>query len=234
MTDRERERMERLEEMQRQKEMMKGMYKFQGLYFLILIFDLAVIYYLPLRDAIGGAFQSAFGPLIGFNFQYPVLTIALSGIITGVVTGVPRYYFTNWVRIGQAQKRAMAFRKAMNDAYKENSREKISKLRKMQQEHMMDQQKIQMSNQTPLIFLSFFTILIFVWLYYFLSNLKFPFVSLPWASNVDLNASATFFPNWIIISFISNLVVGYFVTMIIKYVDFSLKEMKYSREQIQA
>ena len=234
MTDRERERMERMEEMQRQKEMMKGMYKFQGLYFLILIFDLAVIYYLPLRDAIGGAFQTAFGPIIGFNYRYPVLTIALSGIITGIVTGIPRYYFTDWVKIGRAQKRQAAFRKAMNDAYRENSREKISKLRKMQQEHMMDQQKIQMSNQTPLIFLSFFTILIFVWLYYFLSKLKYPFVSMPWATSIDRNASATFFPNWIIISFISNMGVGYFVMMIIKYVDFSLKAMKYDREQIAA
>ncbi|MCL4349942.1 MAG: EMC3/TMCO1 family protein [Candidatus Thermoplasmatota archaeon] len=231
MTDKEKSRMERLEQMQKQKEMMKGMYKFQGLYFVILIFDLAVIYYLPLRDAIGGAFQTAFGPLIGFNFQYPVLTIALSGIITGVVTGIPRYYFTDWVRLGKVQKRSQAYSKALNQAYKESDRDKVNKLRKMQQEHMMDQQRIQMSSQTPLIFLSFFTILIFVWLYYFLSNLKFAFISLPWASNLDLNASFAVFPNWIIVSFISNLTVGYFVTMVIKYVDFSLKAMRFSQEQ---
>ena len=53
MTDKEKSRMERLEQMQKQKEMMKGMYKFQGLYFVILIFDLAVMGFGGANNSLG-------------------------------------------------------------------------------------------------------------------------------------------------------------------------------------
>ena len=83
------------------------------------------------------------------------------------------------------------------------------------------------SSTAPLIILSMFTLLIFVWLYFFLAHLSFPYVSFPWASNVNLNSVVGFFPSWIIISFISNMVVGYMITMIIKYIDFSYQLRKY-------
>ncbi len=222
----------KLEQLQRQKEMTKSLYKFQGLYFLVFIFSLVVIYVIPVRDAIGGAFQFILGPLIGFGYKYPVLTIALSGIITGLVSGIPRYFFTDWVKIGKSQIRQRAFSQAMSKAYKDNDRDRVNKLNKMRQEMMLEQQATQMASTTPLIFLSMFTLLIFVWLYYFLSNLKFSYVSFPWASNVNLNAIIGFFPSWIIISFISNIVVGYFITMVIKYVDFTYKIRKDEAEGI--
>ncbi|MHB1439578.1 MAG: DUF106 domain-containing protein [Cuniculiplasma sp.] len=216
-----------MDKMERQKEMQKKMLKFQGMYFLMFIFSLVVIYITPIRDAIGGVFQFALFPLIGFNYNFPVLTIALSGILTGIVSGIPRYFFTDWLKIGKAQNRSQAFRKAQNAAFKANDRDKINKLRKLQQESMMDQQMVQMSSTAPLIILSMFTLLIFVWLYFFLAHLTFPYVSFPWATNVDLNAVVGFFPSWIVISFISNMVVGYMITMVIKYVDFSYQLRKY-------
>jgi uncharacterized membrane protein (DUF106 family) len=216
-----------MERMARQKEMQKKMLKFQGMYFLMFIFSIVIIYVTAIRDAIGGVFQFALGPLIGFNYQYPVFTIALSGILTGIVSGIPRYFFTDWLKIGKAQNRAQAFRKAQNEAFRSNDRDKVNKLRKMQQESMMDQQMVQMSSTAPLIILSMFTLLIFVWLYFFLAHLSFPYVSFPWASNVNLNSVIGFFPSWIVISFISNMVVGYLITMVIKYIDFSYQLRKY-------
>jgi uncharacterized membrane protein (DUF106 family) len=230
MTD---NRIQDYDKMQRQKEMQKKMLKFQGMYFMMFIFSIVIIYITPIRDAIGGAFQFVLGPLIGFNYTTPVLTIALSGILTGIVSGIPRYFFTDWLKIGKTQNRAQAYRKAQNEAFKSNDRDRINKLRKMQQESMMDQQMVQMSSTAPLIILSMFTLLIFVWLYFFLAHLTFPYVSFPWATNVNLNADIAFFPSWIIISFISNMVVGYLITMVIKYVDFSYQIRKYEASVVR-
>lgn len=217
----------------RQKETQKKMLKFQGMYFGMFIFSIVIIYVVSIRDAIGGAFQFVLYPLIGFGYRYPVYTIAFSGILTGIVSGIPRYFFTDWLKVGKAQNRQMAYRKATNEAFRANDRDKMNKLRKMQQDSMMDQQMVQMSSTTPLIILSMFTLLIFVWLYFFLARLPYPYVSFPWASNVNLNAAVLFFPAWIIISFLSNMVVGYLITMIIKYIDFSYQIRKYESGQIQ-
>ncbi len=222
------------EKYMRQKEMQKKMLKFQGMYFGMFIFSIVIIYVTPIRNAIGSAFQFALYPLIGFGYRFPVYTIAFSGILTGIVSGIPRYFFTDWLKVGKAQNRQMAYRKASNEAFRSNDRDKINKLRKMQQESMMDQQFVQMSSTTPLIILSMFTLLIFVWLYFFLAHLTFSYVSFPWASNVNLNAVILFFPSWIIISFLSNMIVGYLITMIIKYIDFSYQLKKYQSTELSS
>ncbi|EQD39103.1 hypothetical protein B1B_15532, partial [mine drainage metagenome] len=98
---------------QKQKEMMKSLTQTQMLYFGIFIFSMVVIYLAPLRQAIGTALGSVLDPTIGFNFGLPVVTLVLSGVIIGVVTAVPRYIFTDWLKMGKAQSRTRAFSEAL-------------------------------------------------------------------------------------------------------------------------
>jgi uncharacterized membrane protein (DUF106 family) len=219
---------------QRQKEMMKTLTQTQLLYFGIFIFSMVVIYLAPLREAIGSALGTVLDPSIGFNFQYPVVTLVLSGVIIGVVTAVPRYIFTDWLKMGKAQSRTRAFSEALRKAYRENDQDKVKKLQKLRTEMTMEQQVVQMNNTKPLMFLSFFTILIFVWLFVFVYVMKFPYISTPWNPTVPLlGAFLGPMPYWVFLYFVSNLVIGYFITMLIKFVDFTYKAREIENREIQ-
>ena len=219
---------------QRQKEMMKTLTQTQLLYFGIFIFSMVVIYLAPLREAIGSALGTVLDPSIGFNFQYPVVTLVLSGVIIGVVTAVPRYIFTDWLKMGKAQSRTRAFSEALRKAYRENDQDKVKKLQKLRTEMTMEQQVVQMNNTKPLMFLSFFTILIFVWLFVFVYVMKFPYISTPWNPTVPLLGSFLGpMPYWVFLYFVSNLVIGYFITMLIKFVDFTYKAREIENRELQ-
>lgn len=219
---------------QRQKEMMKTLTQTQLLYFGIFIFSMVVIYLAPLRETIGSALGTVLDPSIGFNFQYPVVTLVLSGVIIGVVTAVPRYIFTDWLKMGKAQSRTRAFSEALRKAYRENDQDKVKKLQKLRTEMTMEQQVVQMNNTKPLMFLSFFTILIFVWLFVFVYVMKFPYISTPWNPTVPLlGAFLGPMPYWVFLYFVSNLVIGYFITMLIKFVDFTYKAREIENREIQ-
>ncbi len=219
---------------QRQKEMMKTLTQTQLLYFGIFIFSMVVIYLAPLREAIGSALGTVLDPSIGFNGQYPIITLVLSGVIIGVVTAVPRYIFTDWLKMGKAQSRTRAFSEALRKAYRENDQDKVKKLQKLRTEMTMEQQVVQMNNTKPLMFLSFFTILIFVWLFVFVYVMKFPYISTPWNPTVPLlGAFLGPMPYWVFLYFVSNLVIGYFITMLIKFVDFTYKAREIENREIQ-
>ena len=215
----------------KQKEMMKAMTQTQLLYFGVFIFSMVVLYVQSLRTLVGSAMGNILDPSIGFGFGLPVLTLVLSGVIIGVVTAVPRYLFTDWIKMGRAQSRTRAFSEALRKAYREGNQDKVKKLQKLRTEMTMEQQMVQMNNTRPLMFLSFFTILIFVWLYVFIYEVTFPYISAPWNSTIQITGSFLGpMPYWVFLYFVSNLVIGYMVTMLIKYADFSVKTREYEKK----
>lgn len=212
---------------------MKSGLKTQMIYLLSIVVYFIVLSNATLRTTIGNGLDVVFNPVIGFHLQWPVLTLMLAGIIIGVVTSIPRYFFTDWLRMGKAQNRMKAFSKVMREAYKSNQRDKIQKLRKMQMDITMEQQQVSMNTMKPLMIFSVVTYLIFIWLFSFIANLPYAIVAFPWNWNVNLNTHFyAYIYYWIIIYFLAVMVVGYFVTMVIKYVDFTykLRRMEYSTE----
>jgi uncharacterized membrane protein (DUF106 family) len=88
-----------------------------------------------------------------------------------------------------------------------------------------------MNQMKPLMVLSIFTFLIVIWLFYFISALPYQMISVPWSLNVNIATSHLWvFPAWIEVEFIASLVIGYFVSMIIKFFDFSYRLKKYQSE----
>ncbi|AKA47789.1 hypothetical protein IX51_00355 [uncultured archaeon] len=215
-----------------QEGMKKGL-QTQMLYMLSFFVYIIILSNTTLRTAIGNALDVVFSPLIGFNFDLPVLTLLLAGILIGVVTSIPRYFFTDWLKMGKAQNRMKAFSKTMREAYKSGQKDRIQKLRKMQMDVTMEQQQVSMNTMKPLMIFSVVTYLIFIWLFSFIANLPYAIVAFPWNWNVNLNTHFyAYIYYWIIIYFLAVMVVGYFVTMVIKYVDFTykLRRMEYSTE----
>lgn len=201
--------------------------RFQMMYFLVMILMLIVISNTTARDAIGSAANYVLGPAIGFHFTFPLMTIFLSGIIIGLITSIPRYFFTDWLRMGKMQLHTRAFSKAIRKAMASGQRDKIQKLRKKQMEVMAETQQITMNTMKPLMVLTVFTLLIWIWLDTFIYDLSYKLISFPWAYGVNISSSKVWImPSWIIIYLIANLVFGYFVTMVIKWVDFAYKLRK--------
>ncbi len=203
-------------------EAQKKLIRFQMIYLLISFSMLIIISEPALRIPIGNAANAVFGPTIGFNYRLPLLTLVIAGIMIGLVTSIPRYFFTDWMRYGRTQARSRAYSQAIREAYKTQQRDRIQKLNKMRMEMTMEQQQLQMQTMKPLMVLTILTIFIFIWLDVFIYSLPYSIVSFPWAKDV-LITSSFLFPVWIFIYFLASLVIGYFATMLIKYLDFSFK-----------
>ncbi len=207
--------------------------RFQFIYLIISFGMLILISNTTIRKAIGGAADTVLGPTIGFNHTLPILSIFLSGILIGLITSVPRYFFTDWLRMGKMQTHTRAFSKAIREAYRNNQRDRIQKLRKKQMEISMETQQVSMNTMKPLMVLTIFTLLIFIWLDVFIYSLPYELISLPWAKfgvNIATSKISGYIPSWIPLYIIASLVTGYFATMVIKWVDFTYKLRKMESE----
>lgn len=216
-----------------QEGMKKGM-QTQMLYMLSLFAFIIVLSNGAIRGTIGNALNVAFLPVIGFNHQMPVVTLLLGGMLIGLITSIPRYFFTDWVKMGKAQNRMRAFSKVMREAYRSGQRDRIQKLRKMQMDVTMEQQQVQMNTMKPLMVFSIVTYLIFIWLFTFIGSLPYQLAAFPWNFDVNLNTKLfLYIYYWIVVYFLAVMVTQYFVSMVIKWFDFSrrLRRMEASFEE---
>ncbi|MCL4327630.1 MAG: EMC3/TMCO1 family protein [Candidatus Thermoplasmatota archaeon] len=204
---------------------------FQMVYLMVSFAMIIVITNPTLRVVIGSSLNSIFYPLVGFGGHYPILTIIVSGVLIGLILSVPRYFFTDWLRMGRIQSRSRAFSKAYREALKENKRDKIQKMRKMQTDMMMESQMVSMNTMKPLMVLTVFIFLFFIWMYIFVDSLSYQLISVPWGTNLNIATSTAWIvPTWIAIYMFANLIIGYFTTMVIKYIDFNYKIKKAERQ----
>lgn len=213
-----------------QQEAMSKMLRFQMIYMVISFGSLIVITNVTLRGYIGTYFGYVLMPALGFNFQFPLLTIVLVGVLIGLITSIPRYFFTDWLKMGRMQNRMRAFNKVMNAAYRSQQRDKIQKLQKMRTEMSMEQTSLSMNTMKPLMVFTIFTLLLIAWLYYFLDELSYQVIAFPW--NFEINVATAhlwLMPYWILVYFVAIMVFGYLTTMIIKIFDFTYKVRKLER-----
>jgi len=216
-----------------QQEAMKKMMTFQMIYMVVMLGSLFLVITPSSRDAVGRLLNFALIPSIGFGYRYPVLTIILTGVIIGIILSIPRYFFTDWVKMGKMQNTMKAFNDAIREAYRERDMKKINKLNSMRMQMSMDQYQLSMNTMKPLMVISVVTILFYAWLFVFVGNLPYNYVAFPWDYNINITtAHFWIMPYWIFMYFLTELVVSYFVTMVMKYVDFSFKLRKLSRMSV--
>ncbi len=206
---------------------------FQMTYLMVMILMLVIISDAGLRLAIGQTVNSVFFPLIGFGGNYPLISIVASGVIIGLITSIPRYFFTDWIKMGKIQNKMKAYSQAVREAYRNNNRDKITKLNKLRTQMMSENQQATMNTMKPLMVLTIFTLLIYIWLFYAVATLPYRLISVPWANNVGIATNTTsMFQPWILMYMFTSITVGYFTTMVIKYFDFTYKLRK-EEESVQ-
>lgn len=178
-----------------------------------------------LRYEFGGYLGKVLNPLIGFNGQYPVLTLILAGTIMIAFSTTVREFFMNWVEMAKNQKISSAFRKEMMEARKANKQTKLNKLQEQQPEINKLSMKQMKGQLKSMVFTMVVVISIFGWIWMFTSNLSNTTFSVPWSLNANFNRpliEACFmpFPQWIGVYMLISVPLGQVFMVLLKWKDF--------------
>ncbi len=172
-----------------------------------------------LRNALGELIGYGLQPLIGFNYQYPVTTLFLAGMIMTALTVVVRHFFTDYVEQAESQRIVSAFNKELRTARLENNTFKMKKLLEQQQKIMQRSLKSSTTQLKLMPVTMVIIVPIFAWIALFMYQVPSTIVSLPWAYNVDL-LGYTVLPNWVLLYSLASIPFGQIVARLLRWYDF--------------
>jgi len=190
---------------------------------MLLVFMMLIIFIMPtLGPFLGAYFGLIAEPLIGFNGQYPVLTLFFSGLIVVTLSSSLTNFFTDWKKMGEQQEMTRAFQKEITAARKEGNTNRVNKLMKMQPEILRKQQEASGGMMKPMLFLIIFIYPIFIWLRTFLAAIPHYYVTLPWDNSAPLISQETFIMQlWLWLYLIFSMVVGQLIRNGFKFISWS-------------
>ncbi|QLH75333.1 MAG: DUF106 domain-containing protein [Methanomassiliicoccales archaeon] len=194
----------------------------------IFMLGLALIVLLDndLRSALGGAVGFVFQPIIGFGYDYPILTLVLAGLIMTSLTTALRPLFTDYVKQAESQKIVGAYNKELRQARKENNMYKIKKLLELQPK-IMEKSLEQTKSQFKLMPISMLIIIpIFAWLAVFVGDLESSKFAVPWSDSADFHQTYVL-PAWILVYSCVTIPFGQVLARSMRYYSFKkrLKEL---------
>ncbi len=189
---------------------------------MIFILAMFIMFDQNLRNMLGRLVGTVLQPIIGFDYQYPMLTLALAGLIMVSFSIIVRSLFTDYVDMARSQKVMSEFNKELRQARQDNNLYKIKKLTEHQQEIMsksmeMSTQQLKLMPATLL-----FIIPIFAWVFLFVDDLPSAIISVPWQPVVDLKDSNVL-PNWILVYTLVSIPFGHVLTRTIRFFQFKKK-----------
>lgn len=190
---------------------------------LLLIFIMLIFFIMPtLGPVLGYYFGLVLQPLIGFDGQFPVLTLFFSGLIVVLLSSTLTNFFTDWKKMGESQEITKAFQKEITKARREGNTNRVNKLMKMQPEIMKRQTEASGGMMKPMVFLIIFIWPIFMWLRAFLTDLPHYYFTLPWSNDVPLISHETFIMQaWLWLYLVFSIVVGQIIRHGLKYISWS-------------
>ncbi len=191
------------------------------MYMLLVMLITFTLVFTGIGNILGEFFGLILQPIIGFNGNYPVLTIILAGLIVVILSGSLTNFFTDWKKMGEMQEAQRAFQKEIQKARKEGNTNRINKLMKMQPEMMKKQQDASSGSMKSMMFLIIFIFPIFIWLRYFLANLDYYYFTVPWANYVSLFDKPILMQAWLWIYLIFSMVIGSIIRNALKYASWS-------------
>ena len=189
---------------------------------MIFVLAMFIMFDQNLRTLLGTMVGYALEPLIGFNHQYPLITLLLAGLIMVSFSIIVRSFFTDYVAMARSQKVMSAFNQELRKARLDNNLYKIKKLTEHQQDIMAKSMEMSTQQLKLLPVTLLFIIPIFAWVSVFVTTLPAPIISVPWSFNVDLNATNVL-PNWILVYTLVSIPFGHVMTRSIRYFQFKKK-----------
>jgi uncharacterized membrane protein (DUF106 family) len=198
--------------------------KAQGSNLLMLMILLMLMFFImpTLAPIVAGYLHYILWPLIGFNGQFPVLTLFFAGIIVVLFSSLLTNFFTDWKRMGESQEISRTFQKEMTKARREGNTNRVNKLMRMQPEIMRKQTEASGGMMKPMIFLIILIWPIFIWLRTFLSlSVDHYFLTVPWASQVSLFSKPFLMQAWLWLYLIFSIAVGQVTRQGLKYLSWT-------------
>jgi uncharacterized membrane protein (DUF106 family) len=194
--------------------------KKKGSFTTILIFGLmfVVITNQELMETIGDALGFVLTPTVGFNRQFPVVTIMLAGTLMVLLTTAIRHFTTDWLEQAKFQSYMRAFQKEFAAARKENNTYQLKILTEKQPEVMQKQQQVSMAQMKTMPYTMIIIIPLFAWLGAFLRPLEYSWYTAPWNLTVDMFGT-TVFPHWILLYMTLSIPLGALVQKTMKFVS---------------
>ena len=188
----------------------------------LMIFMLLILFIMPTFGPIlGYYFGLVLEPLIGFNGNYPVLTLFFAGLIVVFLSSLLTNFFTDWKKMGETQERAKAFQKEITAARKTGNTNRVNKLMKMQPEIMKKQTEASGGMMKPMLFLVIFIFPIFMWLRNFLAGMPYYYFTVPWANGVSLFDKPFLWQAWLWLYLIFSMVFGQLIRQGLKLISWS-------------
>ena len=188
----------------------------------LMLFMLLILFIMPTFGPIlGYYFRLVLEPLIGFNSNYPVLTLFFAGVIVVFFSSLLTNFFTDWKKMGEAQERAKAFQKEITAARKTGNTNRVNKLMKMQPQIMKKQTEASSGMMKPMLFLVIFIFPIFMWLRSFLADMPYYYFTVPWANEVSLFDKPFLWQAWLWLYLIFSIVFGQLIRQGLKLISWS-------------
>lgn len=202
--------------------------KAQGSQMLLLLLVMFIMFFIlsdpGIRSWIATSINTVLYPLIGFNGEYPVLTIILAGIFVVFLSSFFQNLFADWKEMAKAQHVTKSFQSEIKKARKEGNTNRVNKLMKKQPEIMKRQTEASSGMMKPMVFLFIFIVPIFIWLRYFLGGLEYYYITFPWAHTISLipqGGEKFIMQTWLWLYLIFSMIIGQIIRGALKYVKWS-------------
>jgi uncharacterized membrane protein (DUF106 family) len=198
--------------------------KAQGSNLLMLMILMMLMFFImpTLAPIMAGYLHYILMPVIGFDGQFPVLTLFFAGIIVVLFSSLLTNFFTDWKKMGESQEVSRAFQKEITKARREGNTNRVNKLMKMQPEIMKRQTEASGGMMKPMVFLIIFIWPIFMWLRAFLSGLPHYYLTVPWANQVSFfSYPFNFGQAWLWLYLIFSIAIGQVLRQGLKYISWS-------------
>lgn len=208
-----------------EKDQQPKMPKGQFLNILLFMVILFVLFDANLRKFAGNAVGVVLNPLIGFNYQQPVLTILLASLIMIAASTLVRHFLVDWLKMARIQNLMRSYQKAMREARVKRDTKRLEQLQKAQPKLMSYQAEMSSGQMKPMAFTMIIVIPMFAWLYEFVAALDYPFFTAPWNTHIDMFATngivfgSSVLPHWILFYSAISIPFGTLLQKALKYFD---------------
>lgn len=194
----------------------------QGSTFLYMMMFLLVMFVMmSFGSVLGYYFGLVLQPAIGFNGDFPLLTIFIAGLIVVFLSSLLTNILTDWRKMAHSQEISKAFQKEMAAASKNRDINKIARLRKAQPAIMRRQTEASSGSMKSMVFLVIFIWPIFMWLQNFLRGLPYFYFTVPWANNVSFFSNPVLWQTWLWLYLITSMLFGHLVRQGLKWISLS-------------
>jgi len=180
-----------------------------------------------MRNAIGSMAGIVLEPIIGFDKEYPIMTVFLAGICLVAFSSVVRHYFIDWTDSAKKQAKMKDFNKIMKEARMSGNEAKTKRLQEQQMEMSKDQLSSTMDQMKPMMFTMVFLVATFAFIGTFIEGIPGAVFSVPWSNNVDMVAQAwegntcCMFTNWMLLYMLVSMSFSQIISRILKFYSFN-------------